>query len=286
MFKKFLYSMFLILVLGISIKGGVIQNDKILGGGIHDYLPNMNETKLMQIALVLEKYNNKIKGDKSRYIFENAENLTVHELTEYIIKETNEHNEVNSMDVIEKMLEDSLEPYEYSHEHQDFKITTEVHELLYDLFKSDMITLLKSINAKYNKSSAEIENEFNDYILKLGKNQIRELIKKEIKDHPELNNHTELKGLLKNFDNQNSNNEKIKIKKFIKEYLKSLNRADLDDLFNFLTRITNYEEDWQRYDTSHMGDKELLKFIYKYIKENEVLNNEDLYRSLNNARKK
>ena len=81
------------------------KRDFILGEGIHDYLQTLDRPKMNSLALALENYHRKLKDE---FIFgglhDYVDSVSDEDIRSYILKEINEHSEINSLKAIKKLL--------------------------------------------------------------------------------------------------------------------------------------------------------------------------------------
>jgi len=137
-----------------------------------------------------------------------------------------------------------------------------------------------------------------DYIWRLNEDQIREIILKEIKEHPEINSLEKLKGLyygvprseevvvmldegteptenksyLEEAPEQNypryNKSKKIKIKKIIKRMIKKADREELFSIIDKLLSEIRFADQEVIDKLDYMRSKELRKFILKFVCKN------------------
>jgi hypothetical protein len=85
------------------------DRDFIIGEGIHDYLKTLNRDSLNKLALGLENYHRKLKdefvfGGLHDYITQ----ISDEDVKAYILKEANEHTEINSVKALDEFVNISL----------------------------------------------------------------------------------------------------------------------------------------------------------------------------------
>lgn len=83
------------------------DRDMVMGGGIHEYIHNLERKDLNTLALALEKYHRKQKDD---FIFgglhDYINDISEEDLRSYIAKEANEHDEINNIKSIKQLIEE------------------------------------------------------------------------------------------------------------------------------------------------------------------------------------
>jgi hypothetical protein len=81
------------------------KRDFIIGDGIHDYLATLDRPIMNRIALALENYHRK---QKDEFMFgglhDYIDQISEEDLRSYIIKEANEHSEINSVSAIKDLI--------------------------------------------------------------------------------------------------------------------------------------------------------------------------------------
>jgi len=187
-------------------------------------------------------------------------------------------------------------------EEANFKLGDGIEEHLKNLSKEDLIKLAFQCEKYHNKllygESRPIMGGLHDYIWRLNEDQIREIILKEIKEHPEINSLEKLKGLyygvprseevvvmldegteptenksyLEEAPEQNypryNKSKKIKIKKIIKRMIKKADREELFSIIDKLLSEIRFADQEVIDKLDYMRSKELRKFILKFVCKN------------------
>jgi len=156
------------------------------GGGLHDYLQAMDKEKLIEISYAIENY---LRDGKQLIggIHDFINSYDEHKLRQHILEQIKEHSELNNIEKIENLLG---QKDENKLAEQGFDLTNDVEKHLYTLNHEELSQLAMKLETYHKKESNQEHflGGIHDYIFKLDDEEIRDYIRKEIKEHEDLNN--------------------------------------------------------------------------------------------------
>jgi hypothetical protein len=252
-----------------------------IGGNIHDYIASMDINDLRETVLGIAAHHriaNNIPEDAEGELHDYVFKMGQHDLITNIIKEINEHPEINDLHAIEQLVlrykvlhGGDARIYPLPDEKESEKeIDKEVEEHLKSIERKEIMDLALSCE-RYHKSVYNMTHVYgglHDYIWNLSDDLIREYIKKEIREHPELNKLSSMKyvgefnfGIDKIILTMNKT-ELINLSYKLEKYHKQAIGQSQEFLGGLHDNIWKWNED------------EILTYIVKEIKEHKELNNE------------
>jgi len=238
-----------------------------IGDSLHDYLYDLTKEQLKIIALALDYYH--VKSDKtgkeSLKIEQHSEELSANFLREFIAKEVNEHQEINEITQIEKLV-------------NEYKNLLEIKKYLNTLSRDDLIKVSMKCERQH-KISIGMEHSIgglHDYIWNLSDDQIREYILKESQEHEELNSANKLSLLLIGNKDKPERDEDEK-EKNIETIVGSLSKPFLMKIVPMLLKKINTEIFNVKLNYNYLTPQNLRNFVKFLINEfnlnkDEILN--------------
>jgi hypothetical protein len=175
-------------------------NPIYIGGGILDYLVDMDRSTLIRVALALDNYHRKVTGSpKLGGLHDYIRTLDDHEIRTIIIRYVNIHPEVNDIHIIQEMVGEDITIHRRHHdddydaesflETDTTPIKKEVSDYIMSLSREDLIKHAYAVE-KFHKKKFGIEHSIggiHDFIWKLDDDEIRTYIFGMIEEHYELN---------------------------------------------------------------------------------------------------
>jgi hypothetical protein len=152
----------------------------ISGEGIHDYIYDMDKKKLIDVSMALEFYHRKATGDQLKENFyQQLQRMDEHDLRSNIIREVEEHPEINNWLKIEEIL------FQYSNEPK--KPLEGLEAFLVSLDREKLVKLAFDAEKIHKKSHGGEHSigGLHDYIWKMSEEEIRVYILKEVIEHPQ-----------------------------------------------------------------------------------------------------
>jgi len=155
------------------------------GGGIHDYLPAMSREELEKWALAAEVYHKIANNQQGSFggLHDYINTMTRNDLVRYIIKEAAEHPEINSAKAFNSLVEKHNITVPNKHKFGGDGGLSSM------LWRTDKETLIKWAFAceRYHNNGQELIGGLHDYIYTWGREELLNYIRKETKEHDELN---------------------------------------------------------------------------------------------------
>jgi len=240
----------------------------LIGGGVHDYLHTLDRKGLEEHALALEKYHDSfISEQKFGGLHDYIERLSDDEITSYILKEVNEHPEVNNMHKLKELTT------------KKFKSTLiggGIHDYLFTLDRKGLEEHALALEKYHDKATGRHKlGGLHDYIQRLSDEEVASYILKEVNEHPELNNMHKLKELT----TYNKIEERHPlIGGGVHDYLRTLDRNSLEEhalaLEKYHDKTTGRHKLGGLHDfIKRLSDEEVASYILKEVSEHPELNN-------------
>jgi predicted CopG family antitoxin len=229
---------------------GSAPNLKITSDEIKNYLLTLNRDDLIRLASKTEKVHKTATGE-GRFggLHDYIMNLSDEQIRRYIMKESDDHVEINSKEKLMALIQPS---------------DPKMNQYLLSLSREDLIKLAYETE-KIHKKAIGIEGSIgglHDYIWRLSDDDIRKIVMKESQEHQEINSVEQLKMLI---DNHNSNitllstdlinkvHEKVNLKKNVKLL------GPISTLINISSKRMLMKILLKCLDTINFQDEEVLK---------------------------
>jgi len=247
-----------------------------IGGGIHDHLYSFDREKLIAVTLAVEKYHRKILKEENFIggIHDYVWRIPDDELRSYIIREVNEHPEINDITVIEEMAKEYEKPKE-----DEFELGPGVHDYLNTQERDNLIQMALKME-RYHRKQVGTERflgGLHDYVFYLPNQEIHNYVVREIKCHPELNKVEELQKLIKEDTKEKKMVflEEVAVDK-VDSLAKAINGANREKLELTLAELNKQLQNKYKFllDFLHpFTNEDIRMFIRKIVEENKKLLN-------------
>jgi hypothetical protein len=184
----------------------VILNQNFLAeepkiGGLHDYIFTLPRETLVKWAFTTEKYHREVNQVNPRGgLHDYIQRLSNQEIINIILKEVDEHPELDSKDKLESL----INKYQVSNG-PVIGGDGGLHDIIFRLPRETLNTWALTTEAYHRDINHQhLLGGLDDYISSLSNEQVIDYIMKEIKEHPEIAFKAKLDGLAKKY-NINSN---------------------------------------------------------------------------------
>jgi HD superfamily phosphohydrolase YqeK len=185
-----------------SYFGDNFLTNKIQEPSVEEYINQLKRSELMELSFSLEKYHREINklplilGGLHDYVFK----VPKKQLKTFILKEANEHQEINSVEQLKKLVESYKHKDErIFHYNREFIIGEGIHDFLHTLKRDELEKIALSLEEYHKKQREQYSfGGLHDYIKDLQDDKLYAFIAKEVGEHDEINNVESLKKMLSN----------------------------------------------------------------------------------------